>query len=94
MSLAAVRALIVAELHELHGGFLDAVARSVGLSSAGVQCLEVLRLVAKGFTNKQIAQQLVLSEKTVGHHVEHIYNKISVSTRAAAVFFSLEHDLI
>jgi HD-GYP domain-containing protein (c-di-GMP phosphodiesterase class II) len=56
--------------------------------------VEVLRLVAKGFTNKQIAKQFVLSEKTVGHHVEHIYNKIGVSTRAAAVFFALEHDLI
>ena len=56
--------------------------------------VEVLRLVAKGFTNKQIAEQFVLSEKTVGHHIEHIYNKIGVSTRAAAVFFALEHDLI
>jgi HD-GYP domain-containing protein (c-di-GMP phosphodiesterase class II) len=56
--------------------------------------VEVLRLVAKGFTNKQIAEQFVLSEKTVGHHIEHIYNKIGVSTRAAAVFFALQHDLI
>jgi HD-GYP domain-containing protein (c-di-GMP phosphodiesterase class II) len=56
--------------------------------------VEVLRLVAKGFTNKQIAEQLVLSEKTVGHHIEHIYNKIGISTRAAAVFFALEHDLM
>ena len=56
--------------------------------------VEVLRLVAKGFTNRQIAKQLVLSEKTVGHHIEHIYNKIDVSTRAAAVFFALEHDLM
>jgi HD-GYP domain-containing protein (c-di-GMP phosphodiesterase class II) len=56
--------------------------------------VEVLRLVAKGRTNKQVAEHLVLSEKTVGHHVEHIYNKIGVSTRAAAVFYALEHDLI
>jgi HD-GYP domain-containing protein (c-di-GMP phosphodiesterase class II) len=62
-----------------------------GLTAREVQ---VLQLVAKGFTNKQIAKQLVLSEKTVGHHVEHIYNKIGVSTRAAAVFFALGHELI
>jgi HD-GYP domain-containing protein (c-di-GMP phosphodiesterase class II) len=56
--------------------------------------IQVLQLVARGWTKKQIADQLVLSEKTVGHHVEHIYNKIGVSTRAAAVFYALEHGLV
>jgi DNA-binding NarL/FixJ family response regulator len=54
----------------------------------------VLRLVATGDSNRQIAQQLVVSEKTVAHHLEHIYNKIGVSSRAAAVFFPMEHELI
>jgi HD-GYP domain-containing protein (c-di-GMP phosphodiesterase class II) len=56
--------------------------------------VEVLRSVAKGASNRQIAQELVVSEKTVAHHLEHIYNKIGVSSRAAAVFFAMEHELI
>lgn len=56
--------------------------------------VEVLRQVVKGNTNRQIAQELVISERTVAHHLEHIYDKIDVSSRAAAVFFAMEHDLI
>jgi HD-GYP domain-containing protein (c-di-GMP phosphodiesterase class II) len=62
-----------------------------GLTEREVQ---VLQLIARGRTNRQVADQLGLSNKTVGHHVEHIYNKIGVSTRAAAVFYALEHELI
>jgi DNA-binding NarL/FixJ family response regulator len=56
--------------------------------------VEVLQLVATGSSNRQIGQALVLSEKTVAHHLEHIYNKIGISSRAAAVFFAMEHELI
>jgi HD-GYP domain-containing protein (c-di-GMP phosphodiesterase class II) len=56
--------------------------------------VEVLRLVATGASNRQIAQKLFLSEKTVAHHLEHIYNKIGISNRAAAVFFAMENELI
>jgi HD-GYP domain-containing protein (c-di-GMP phosphodiesterase class II) len=56
--------------------------------------VEVLRQVVKGDTNRQIAQALVISERTVAHHLEHIYDKIGISSRAAAVFFAMEHDLI
>jgi HD-GYP domain-containing protein (c-di-GMP phosphodiesterase class II) len=56
--------------------------------------VEVLRQVVKGDTNRQIAQELVISERTVAHHLEHIYDKIGISSRAAAVFFAMEHDLI
>jgi DNA-binding NarL/FixJ family response regulator len=56
--------------------------------------VEVLRLLATGASNRQIARELFVSEKTVAHHLEHIYNKIGVSNRAAAVFFSMEHELI
>jgi DNA-binding CsgD family transcriptional regulator len=56
--------------------------------------LEVLRLLARGHTKKQIAGQLVVSEKTVDNHIQHIYNKIGVSTRAAATLFAAEHDLL
>jgi HD-GYP domain-containing protein (c-di-GMP phosphodiesterase class II) len=56
--------------------------------------VEVLRLVAKGASNRQIAKALSISEKTAGHHLEHIYDKIGVSGRGAAVFFAMEHELI
>jgi HD-GYP domain-containing protein (c-di-GMP phosphodiesterase class II) len=56
--------------------------------------VEVLHLVATGASNRQIAHDLVVSEKTVAHHLEHIYNKIGVSSRAAAVFFAMEHEII
>ncbi|RPJ36969.1 MAG: HD domain-containing protein, partial [Chloroflexi bacterium] len=56
--------------------------------------VEILWLVATGASNRQVAQKLVVSEKTVAHHLEHIYNKIGVSSRAAAVFFAMEHELI
>ena len=44
----------------------------------------MLRLLARGLSNKQIAEQLVISPKTVANHVEHIYAKIDASTRAGA----------
>jgi DNA-binding NarL/FixJ family response regulator len=56
--------------------------------------VEVLQQVAKGITNREIAQELVISERTVAHHLEHIYDKIGISSRAAAVFFAMEHELI
>jgi HD-GYP domain-containing protein (c-di-GMP phosphodiesterase class II) len=56
--------------------------------------VEVLQQVAKGNTNRQIAQELVISERTVAHHLEHIYDKIGISSRAASVFFAMEHELI
>lgn len=55
---------------------------------------EVLRLLAKGHTNKEIAHTLVVSEKTVGRHVENLYRKIHVSSRAAAALFAMEHALL
>jgi DNA-binding NarL/FixJ family response regulator len=56
--------------------------------------VEVLRLLATGASNRQMAQALVVTEKTVAHHLEHIYDKIGISSRAAAVFFAMEHELI
>jgi HD-GYP domain-containing protein (c-di-GMP phosphodiesterase class II) len=62
-----------------------------GLSDREVQ---VLRLVARGHSNREIAHLLWISPKTAGHHVQHIYAKIGVSTRAAAAMFAMEHDLV
>jgi HD-GYP domain-containing protein (c-di-GMP phosphodiesterase class II) len=56
--------------------------------------VEVLRALARGASNKEIAGELGLSPKTVGHHVAHVYAKAGVSTRAAATLFALEHDLL
>jgi HD-GYP domain-containing protein (c-di-GMP phosphodiesterase class II) len=61
-----------------------------GLSDREV---EVLRLLAQGRTNKEIAEALVITEKTAGHHVEHIYAKAGVTTRVGAALFAMRHDL-
>jgi DNA-binding NarL/FixJ family response regulator len=56
--------------------------------------LEVMRLVAAGETNKAIAAELVLSERTVDRHVSNIFNKLNVSSRAAATAYAYEHQLV
>jgi DNA-binding CsgD family transcriptional regulator len=54
---------------------------------------EVLRLVAAGQSNRQIAQTLALSEKTIANHLTHIFNKLGVDNRAAAAAFAVRHKL-
>jgi DNA-binding CsgD family transcriptional regulator len=54
---------------------------------------EVLALVAQGHTNRQIAGQLVISEKTVASHLSHMFTKLDVPSRAAATAFAYEHGL-
>jgi DNA-binding CsgD family transcriptional regulator len=54
----------------------------------------VLRLVAEGKTDRQIAEQLVLSEKTVGRHLENIFSRLGVSSRAAASVIASRHGLV
>jgi HD-GYP domain-containing protein (c-di-GMP phosphodiesterase class II) len=87
----------------LAGEAVDAVLESVGEPArpvaeapAGLTTreVEVLRMLARGMTNKQTGQQLEISPKTVGRHVESIYSKIGASTRAAAALFAVEHDLL
>ncbi|MDP9073539.1 MAG: LuxR C-terminal-related transcriptional regulator [Actinomycetota bacterium] len=67
------------------------VERPAGLTEREV---DVLRLLARGKTNKETARQLGVSPKTVGAHVEHIYTKAHVTTRAGATLFAMEHDLL
>lgn len=55
---------------------------------------EVLRLVARGLTDAQIAEALVISPRTVNAHLRSIYMKLHISSRNAATYFALEHDLI
>ena len=55
--------------------------------------VEVLRLVARGRTNTNIADELGLSEKTIAHHLTHIFNKTGSENRAAAAAFAIRHGL-
>jgi len=93
---------------EVKAGRLDADAVEAVLGAAGHRTLrrregpagltsrevDVLRLLARGCPNKEIALRLVISPKTVGNHVEHIYTKIGASTRAAASLFAMQHGLL
>ncbi len=93
---------------EVRAGRLDAQAVQAVLAAGGHRVarrrsgpagltereVEVLRLLARGLSNKQIAQRLVVSRKTVGKHVEHIYAKIDASNRAAASLFAVQHGLL
>jgi HD-GYP domain-containing protein (c-di-GMP phosphodiesterase class II) len=56
--------------------------------------VEVLKLLALGLSNKEIAERLVISPKTAGSHVEHIYAKIDASSRAVASLFAVQHGLL
>jgi putative nucleotidyltransferase with HDIG domain len=99
-------ATVLAE--EAQSGRLDAdavraVIEAAGGSAAPVRAprpdglterqVEVLRLVARGLSNPAIAERLVISRRTAEHHVQDVYARIGVSSRAAAALYALEHDL-
>ena len=67
------------------------VARPANLTEREV---DVLRLIARGHANKAVAAKLGITPKTVGHHVEHIYTKAGVTTRAGAALFAMENGLL
>lgn len=94
---------------EVTAGRLDARAVEAVLGSAGANPrqkmvfnpggltdreIEVLQLMARGQANREMARVLGITPKTVSHHVQHIYNKIGVSTRAAAAVFAVENRLL
>ncbi len=56
--------------------------------------VEVLRLIAQGWTDAQIAEHLVISPRTVNRHTTSLYSKLNVSSRAAATRYALEHHLL
>ncbi|MFF2556447.1 HD domain-containing phosphohydrolase [Nocardia sp. NPDC058058] len=103
---AAERATLLRD--EVAAGRLDAEAVRAVLTAAGQQPprrtaqvagltareVEVLCLLVRGHSNKQIAQRLSITPRTVGTHVEHIYTKIGVTARGAAAMFAMRHGLI
>ncbi len=68
--------------------------RASGVAGLTAREIEVLRLAARGLPSREIAQRLVMSPKTVGNHIEHIYIKIGVGSRAAASLFAVQHGLL
>ena len=95
---------------EVHAGRLDPDAAGAVLEAAGRRRarrrdklrpgglsereVEVARLVAAGYSNPEIANQLVISRRTAEHHVQHIYTKVGVSSRAGLALFAHEHELV
>jgi HD-GYP domain-containing protein (c-di-GMP phosphodiesterase class II) len=93
---------------EVRAGRLDGPAADAVLEAAGHRLprrresvagltareVEVLILLARGMSNRQIAERLVITPKTAGNHVEHIYAKIGASSRAAAAMFAVQHGLL
>jgi HD-GYP domain-containing protein (c-di-GMP phosphodiesterase class II) len=93
---------------EVKAGRLDSDAVEAVLGAAGHRVarrregpagltpreVEVLRLLARGLSNKQIAAKLVIAPKTVGNHIEHIYAKTGASKRAGAGLFAMQHGLL
>jgi DNA-binding NarL/FixJ family response regulator len=73
---------------------LSAGSTSVDAHGLTPRELEVLRFVAAGKTNRAIAAELVLSERTVDRHVSNILTKLGVSSRAAATAYAYEHELV
>jgi DNA-binding NarL/FixJ family response regulator len=55
--------------------------------------IEVLRLIVAGRTNREIADELVLSVRTVERHILHVYEKLGARNRADAIVFALKHDI-
>jgi HD-GYP domain-containing protein (c-di-GMP phosphodiesterase class II) len=83
----AVSAVLEVTGHEV--GEL-AVPRPAGITDREAQ---VLTLIARGLLTKQIAHELGISPKTADRHIQHIYEKIGVSTRAGATLFAIQHGL-
>ncbi len=92
---------------EVRAGRLDAEAVGAVVEAAGLprrrtawpndltdREVEVLRVLARGLRNREIAEALVLSPRTVQHHLASVYDKINLRTRAGAAVFAIEHGLV
>jgi DNA-binding CsgD family transcriptional regulator len=101
---AGARAALAREAAE---GRLDGDACAAVLAGAGLPrprrawpCdltdreVAVLRLVARGLSNRAVAERLGVSDRTVGHHLAHVFDKTGRRTRAGAAVFAMEHGLL
>jgi HD-GYP domain-containing protein (c-di-GMP phosphodiesterase class II) len=93
---------------EVVAGRLDSAAAGAVLEAAGHRApvrrpwpgglttreVEVLGLLARGHPNREIAQRLVVTPKTAANHIEHIYAKLGVTSRAAATLYATQHGLV
>ncbi len=94
---------------EVEAGHLDKQATECVIAAAGGKAesprtrnpagltdreIDVLRLLCRGLTNRKVGDELYISAKTVGRHVENIYAKIGVSSRAGAAVYAMEHRLL
>ena len=68
--------------------------RRAGPAGLTAREIEVLRLLARGRSNKEIAAQLVISPKTARNHIEHIYTKTGATSRVTASLFAMQHGLL
>jgi HD-GYP domain-containing protein (c-di-GMP phosphodiesterase class II) len=88
---AAADAVLSAAGHQTRTASTERGHRPGGLSRREI---EVLRLAAMGLTTREIADRLFISSKTADHHIQHVYTKIAVSTRAAAALWAMQHELV
>ena len=88
----AIRAVLVAAGHgEPASSPVRRAKNPGGLSRREV---DVLRLAAKGLTTREISERLYISAKTADHHIQHVYVKIGVSTRAAAALWAIQNSVV
>ena len=64
------------------------------MTAVRLRAIPLEGLVGEGLSNRQIAERLVISKRTVDAHIEHIYGKIGVSTRGAAALWAMEHAVV
>jgi DNA-binding NarL/FixJ family response regulator len=96
-------------MREVGAGRLDAEAVDAVLTAAGHRVpprsrelpsgltereLQILLVLVRGKSNQEIADTLRISAKTVGNHIQHVYEKAGVRSRAAATLWAFEHDLV
>jgi non-specific serine/threonine protein kinase len=94
LSLAQAVVYALTEAAEPVAAVLDRKPRRAYPAGLTVREVEVLRLVAQGLTYTQIAERLVISSRTVNHHLTTIYSKLGVTSRHNAVRFAIDHGLV